>query len=71
MDIRQQFDELRVRIDDMREFVMSQEFSARTQQERALFNEQLSAMERQSTAMSELINLSDGLQELTTETHLE
>lgn len=63
MDIRQQFDELRVRIDDMREFVMSQEFSTRTQQERALFNEQLSAMERQSTAMSELINLSDGLQE--------
>jgi hypothetical protein len=47
MDIRQQFDELRVRIDDMREFVMSQEFSARTKQDRALFNEQLSAMEWQ------------------------
>ncbi len=70
MDIRQPFDELRIRINDMREFVMSKEFSTRTQQERALFNETLSAMERQSTAMSELINLSDGLQESTAETHL-
>lgn len=70
MDIRQPFDELRIRINDMREFVMSKEFSARTQQERTLFNETLSAMERQSTAMSELINLSDGLQESTAETHL-
>lgn len=70
MNIRQPFDELRIRINDMREFVMSKEFSARTQQERTLFNETLSAMERQSTAMSELINLSDGLQESTAETHL-
>lgn len=62
MDIKQQFDDLRGRIDDIRGFIMSSEFSGQTQQVRALFNEQLSAMERQSTAMGELINLSDGLQ---------
>ena len=62
MDIKQQFDDLRGRIDDIRGFIMSSEFSEQTQQARALFSEQLSAMERQSTAMSELINLSDGLQ---------
>lgn len=62
MDIRQQFNGLRDNVDKLRAFILSEEFSAQPQQARLLFNEQLAAMERQSVAMSELINLSDGLQ---------
>ena len=62
MNLRGQFDELRARVEEMQSFVSSAEFSSYPLQQRLLFNEQLAAMERQSVALSELINLSDGLE---------
>lgn len=62
MNLRGQFDELRARVEEMQSFVSSAEFSSYPMQQRLLFNEQLAAMERQSVALSELINLSDGLE---------
>lgn len=62
MNLIGQFDELRARVQEMQSFVSSVEFSSYTLQQRLLFNEQLAAMERQSVALSELINLSDGLE---------
>ncbi|MCE9890909.1 hypothetical protein LZ634_19710 [Kluyvera intermedia] len=61
MNLSELFVQLRKQIDEMSAFVSSADFSGCSQQERALYNEQLAAMERQSVAMSELINLSDGL----------
>ena len=61
MDLKEQFGELREKIEAMNAFVLSAGFAGYSQQQRTLYNEQLAAMERQSVALSELINLSDGL----------
>lgn len=61
MNLTSQFNEIRSKIEEMNSFVSSVEFSSFTQQQRLLFIEQLAAMERQSVAISELINISDGI----------
>ncbi|EFU6041688.1 hypothetical protein ACVFBP_001566 [Escherichia coli] len=61
MNLNEQFTQLRGQVEEMNAFVSSVDFAAKSQQQRALYLEQLAAMERQSVALSELINLSDGL----------
>lgn len=63
MDFRRNFDELRVKISDMKTYMSGEEYTSLSFTQRLMLKEQLSSMEHQSVTLSEFLNSNDGLQD--------